>query len=435
MKKLILIILALTGIVFFGCNPNDDLYKDLDESKEPYKESFDYTLKPDDYETIKQLAEERAVTPEDSSLAESIETNESFSDETPVSDYIPPFLAYKFQALKEESAIRVTYNYIPPYLEKFSSVFKDTLEQKYYDSLDVSVFSPDDAPGDLIPTILDSVYNNPFPGSFVKMYYDYEDAYGTSLLDNSYFYRKQDKWVVLPDVYEMTIADYTSIDGITGDYFLSNSEAMELLPKFLEEKFPYAEVGKNKVVAYDYDNGDNVVIGAKQFVKDTTKWLSTVKKTSQFIHGGKKWAFDPTVRFSMSASDYQLIVDTRDSKWIDSYGTGEFYSGANSYFENFDLSIYNRVEYEPETFVGIPDEEAYEIMWDRIINDAMIILLQKKFPGAKPKVEGIQVEYFITFETYNSGNFNTYTVKYICTAAGSPPQFEFVKIDPDPGYL
>jgi hypothetical protein len=436
MKRIIFITITLTGIIFFGCNPNKELYDKLDEQKEPYKEDIKYTLKPSDYEDVKDLALEDAVTTQDSAVAYSIEENESFTDEAPASEYIPAFLEYKFQALKKNSSVKVTYNYTPPYLEVFSSVFKDTLDQEYYDSLDVSIFSPDDAPGDLIPTILDSVYNNPSIGSLVNMYYDYEDAYGTSSLDDSYFYRKQDKWEVLPDVYEMTTADYTSIDGITGDYFLSSSEAMELLPKFLEEKFPYAEVGKNKVVSYDYDNGDNVVIGARQFVKDSTGWLSVVKKTSQFVHGGNNWAFDPTVRFKMAPNDYQLIVDARDSKWVDSYGTGEFYSGANSYYENFDLRISERIEYEPETFQGLGNEEAMEIIWDRVVNDALILMLQKKFPDATPKVSGIEVFYHVTFETYNNDyTHSVYTAVFKCVGSGDPPQFDFISIDPDPGYL
>src|SRR6056297_1779013 len=437
MKKILFITIALTGIIFFGCNPNKELYDKLDEQKEPYHENIEYTLKPSDYETVSDLALEDAVTTNDSTVAYAIEENESFTDEGPASEYIPAFLGYKFQALKKNSSAKVTYNYTPPYLDKFSNVFKDTLEQRFYDSLEINFFSPDDAPGDLIPTILDSVYNVPPPdGSFVNMYYDYEDAYGTSSLADGYFYKKEGKWEILPDVYEMSTADYTSIDGITGDYFLSSSEAMELLPEFMKQKFPYAEVGTNKVISYDYDNGDNVVIGASQFVKDSTGWLSVVKKTSQFIHGGSKWAFDPTVRFKMAASDYQLIVDARDSKWVDDYGTGEFYSGANSYYRNFDLRISKRIEYEPGTFQGLGDEEAMGIIWDRVVNDAMILMLQKKFPDATPKVSGIEVFYHVTFETFNNDySHGVYTAVFKCVGSGDPPQFDFISIDPDPGYL
>jgi len=431
MKKILFITITLTGIIFFGCNPNDELYDKLDKQKAPYHEDIEYTLKPSDYESVSDLALGKAVNAQDSSIAYAIEENESFSDEGPASEYIPAFLSYKFQALKKNSSAKVTYNYTPPYLDKFSTVFKDTLEQRFYDSLDVNFFSPDNAPGDLIPTILDSVYNVPPPsGTFVNMYYEYEDAYGTSSLEDGYFLKKEGKWEMLPDVYTLTTEDYTSIDGITGDYFLSNSEAMELLPEFMEEKFPFAEVGTNKVVSYDYDNGDNVVIGAKQFVKDTTKWLSTVKKTSQFVHGGKKWVFDPTVRFTMSAGDYQLIVDERDSKWVDDYGTGEFYSGANSYYKNFDIRISNRVDYEPETFQGLSDEAALEIIWDRIINDALILMLQKKFPDATPRVSGIDVFYHVTFDTFNNNySHSTYTAVYQCVAGGDPAEFEYSSSD------
>jgi hypothetical protein len=77
-----------------------------------------------------------------------------------------------------------------------------------------------------------------------------------------------------------------------------------------------------------------------------------------------------------------------------------------------------------------------EIIWDRVVNDALILMLQKKFPDATPKVSGIEVFYHVTFETYNNDyTHSVYTAVFKCVGSGDPPQFDFISIDPDPGYL
>ncbi|MFP4449276.1 MAG: hypothetical protein ACLFPH_11125, partial [Bacteroidales bacterium] len=139
----------------------------------------------------------------------------------------------------------------------------------------------------------------------------------------------------------------------------------------------------------------------------------------------------------------QLIVDERESQYIDGYGTGEYYSGANSYYVNFDIRPSARLDYD-DTFEDLSDEEAEEIMWERILfqadepmetRGALHVMLQKKFPEAKPTSSGVEVLYEVTFEMYTKDYARpNYTAVYKCVEAGNPgedklPEFEFVETD------
>ncbi len=151
--------------------------------------------------------------------------------------------------------------------------------------------------------------------------------------------------------------------------------------------------------------------------------------SSQFIHNGEKWVFDPTVTFTMSPADYQIIVDHVAGIYpnlIDSYGDSEFYSGASSFYVNFDIRISKRIDYDPTTWENLSEEDANTLIWERL-KESIIVMLQNKFPNAEPDVEGVEVHYFITFDAY-IGNYQHifYTIEYKCSSAGSPPTFELV---------
>jgi hypothetical protein len=264
-------------------------------------------------------------------------------------------------------------------------------------------------------------------------------------MTSGYYYLTDEGWEAIPEVYKMQPSDYASIEALQNHhYFNETYTADDFMPKFLETRFPYADEGTEKVMVYNFveDGSNDTLIYSMQYKLENGTWgeyNETIPKTSQFIHTGEKWVFDPTVRFEMVSTDYQLIVDERETKFVDSYGTGEFYSGANSYYGNFDTRILKRFDYEPETFEGLEDAEAMKIIWERILKQpdepmetrgALIVMLQKKFPNAQPTSNGVTVFYEVTFETFNNDfSRSTYTAKYQCTAAGSPAQFEYIESD------
>jgi hypothetical protein len=419
---------------------------------EPYNDNVEDTLTSNDYSTIKDLALAKATTPEDSSKAYAIEDYESFSDSRPASEYVPMFLADKYMALNKSSVANVTYNYYegePTYLSGFGTAEAYTLQEADYDAMGEEYgepgyydnFSDDMPPEDYLPDFLAGKYPNATDGTMKAITYDYYKGYVVPMTD--YYQFSDGSWNPVPNVYVLSSDDYDSMGEPGGyDNFSGSIDPDNYLPTFLELKFPYANKDDMKVVVYDYYTGDGVEVRAAQYSFDGSAWKKydpTKMVTNQFIHNGEKWIFDPTVKFTMESSDYQLVVDERDSKYLDDYGTGEFYSGSNSYYSNFDMRLSKRVEFDAETFDGLTLDEALPIMWERLFDKAdepmatrgaLIVMLQKKFPNAQPQSNGVDVYYEVTFETFNDDfSRSTYTAKYQCTAAGDPAQFKFVETD------
>ena len=412
MKKILFILIS--GIIFAGCEPNEELYNKLDKEKEPYSENIEYTLTESDYSTINNL-----LPAEDSAYVDYIGDN-SFTEGFPVNEILPLFLDDKFPALDKNSEAKITYNFIPAYLEKFDKVTDDTLTDITYSG---------EEPDEEIPGLLkDSLLSLAPEHTLAQVYYEYSDAYGTDTLTSSFYFLRDGTWDPLPNVYQLTEEDYHSINGITGDKFLTQSDADKYLPIFMENKFSYTDTGETKVIVYQVDDK----IKANQFVLNENGWHGMIQKTSPFIHGGEKWVFDPTVRYKLKEEDYAVILNYVKnnpdlSQYIDEqFGNSEYYYGASTYYVNFDTRITVREDYQPDVFDGLSEEEANQIIFRRIVKEAVIMALQAQYPDAVPEVEGVDVFYEITFDAYD-GNDDLWTVKYRCTAAGDPPQFEYVE--------
>jgi len=433
MKKILFILIS--GIIFTGCEPNEELYNKLDKEKEPYNENIEYTLTESDYSTMESL-----LTGDDTTFTEYIDDN-SITEGFPVNDIVPLFLEDKFPALDKNSSAKITYNFIPAYLKKFDKNLVRTITENHYESLD---FAPEEEtgeptdrnyfigeePNEFIPELLkDSILPFAPENTLVEVDYEYSDAYDNRTTTSSFYFLRNGKWDPLPNVYKLTDEDYLSINGITGDYFQSQSDADKYLPAFLENKFSYADEGDSKVLVYEISGNKN--IRAKQYMRDSSGWYGKIKKTTPFRHSGKKWAFDPTVRYKLKEEDYAVILnyvknDPDLSQYVDEeYDNTEYYYGASTYYVNFDTRIFMREDYQPEVFEGLSEEDANQIIFRRIVKDAVIMALQAQFPDAVPQVKGVDVHYEITFDAYD-GNDDVWTVKYRCTAAGEPPQFEYI---------
>ena len=53
--------------------------------------------------------------------------------------------------------------------------------------------------------------------------------------------------------------------------------------------------------------------------------------------------------------------------------------------------------------------------------------LPAKFPNAVAQVDGIDVNYKITFVTYGGSDGGTYTITFQCTKSGPNPEFTYVE--------
>lgn len=226
-------------------------------------------------------------------------------------------------------------------------------------------------------------------------------------------------WEKMEGVYYLSSQDYDDM-GAPGKYnnFSSSEKPGDYVPALLDEMYPYAQNGDKTVVAYKYYSGSTNVEGMEfQYDNGWKIFDPYMAKQDQFIHNGTTWVFDPTVMFTMAASDYQIIVDyvgnNVDDSYVDTYGTFESYSGAGSYYVNFDIRS------------GSYDDTVFD-SWEDAVEWAIgEVLLPSKYPDAVTEVSGIPVYYVVSFATY-SGVDGNYSMKFQVTKAGPDPEFTLV---------
>ncbi|PKQ62457.1 hypothetical protein BZG02_12050 [Labilibaculum filiforme] len=432
MKK-ILYIVSLFALVFAGCDPMEDIYKDVDKlSNDNNVHSLEYTLTADDY----------------SDIGGDPKKYESFSAYAPATDYLPEFLDGKYPTLDVSSSVKVTYdfyrgslNYLGDYLdylEVLAAIDSYTLTTADYDSMGTDQGQPGKynnfdsgiKASDYLPNFLLAKYPNAIENDELAVTYKFYN--GSANVDITEFWvfdgsvwTKSDK--VAPELaegvtlYELVADDYDSM-GTPGKYnnFSSSDAPENYLSTFLGVKFPYASEGDKFLVLYKYYAGGGVTeTRAKEYTLTDGTWMeytSTVAKTDQYLKTANGWLFDPTVLYTMGADDYLMIVnyvkDNVGAEYLDSYGTAEAYYGSNSYYVEFNI--------------GSGNYDASFATWQDAVTAGVKAYLPLKFPEAVAQVDGVDVNYVITFAGYESSMVD-YTITFKCTKSGPNPEFEYVE--------
>lgn len=179
-KNLLKSIIGVT--LLWACNPMEDVYQNLDNTQEPYKESVEYTLTAADYTTASNVALSLAENASDSALAKAIKSQQAFNQRFRGSDVIPEFLGQIFPALSKGSQATVTYNQmndLPQEVLDLSElyIFSTTDYQNLWgsSSLYVETFTPSKSPEENIPLFLNSLFPNDTDGRYRFVSYNYSE--------------------------------------------------------------------------------------------------------------------------------------------------------------------------------------------------------------------------------------------------------------------
>ncbi len=248
-------------------------------------------------------------------------------------------------------------------------------------------FDNEDDVKELIPNFLSEMFPVWGKKSSVLVGYQLNIGYAPGVSDYSY-----------ADKYELNNSDYANagVDAATYSVFTAASPADLNLPSILENNIDAPSNGDNILAKYKYAEEPS----------------------------------DPSIIYTMINEDYQLIVervknnsDPAINSLVSSYGTNEYYTGASSYYGNFDTRLYKR---EGQTdYDLLTSEEEQTAFVDARVQEGVVWFLKDKFPNAVPEINGQTVYYVITYLTYNGTNSEP-TVIYKCTAGGSDPEFELV---------
>jgi hypothetical protein len=106
---------------------------------------------------------------------------------------------------------------------------------------------------------------------------------------------------------------------------------------------------------------------------------------------------------------------------VNTYSTGEFYTGASSYYGNFDLRLTKRET--QQAFTSLATEAEKLALLQTRLTEGLVILLQQKYPNAVAEVDGLKVLYEVTYKTYDGTNTLTLTKVFKCTKVGPAPEF------------
>lgn len=257
-----------------------------------------------------------------------------------------------------------------------------------------------------------------------------EDVYEAT---NSLFSFDGTAWTAYTAANSLTKADF-KLMGSNYDNFSATMKADDYLPKFLALKYPFAQEGDVKAVAYKYF-ATSTSVRADEYIYEGGAWVkntATETVTGQFVRSGGKWNFDPSTTITLpvvkndpvSVLYYQTIVDwvkANHSEYVSGYGNNDYYFGSSAYQCNFDFRVATWKSSMPSVYGSMSDDEVKKLMDERL-PDAFIHALEKLHADATP-VAGIDVIYTVNFGIYDGAN-SSWTIQYKVTAPG---KFEYIE--------
>ncbi|MDC1261137.1 DUF5017 domain-containing protein [Polaribacter sp.] len=143
---------------------------------------------------------------------------------------------------------------------------------------------------------------------------------GETKNEEVYYIYSNEEWVLAEGAYYLTSADYDSMgeeSGQPGRYnnFSSSVAPNNYIPAFLQLTFPYAQEDDSILVFFKYYNGSTGVRG-NEFTFIDGSWVAHQSKL-QFGHDGNNWVPDNTIKYTLTAADYESV--------------------GNGYYQNFDV--------------------------------------------------------------------------------------------------
>jgi hypothetical protein len=434
MKNLILYSMLAGILLISACDPNKELYEDLDVMKVPYAKSIEYTLTDADYNSIGGV----------------VRTLNAFTEDEPAMKHVPTILKRNFLALNLGSSAMVNYNYLVEDPIWYNAGFGYELQPVDYEQLGlIDAFSATYPAEDNLPVFLVRKYPDATEDQTEKLIYNFREGSVVHKNIDTYVFDGND-WILdnrredIPFVgYELTSDDYAVFGGsVAQNTNFSDAYPADVhLPVWLKNNYPYAIEGAEKVLKYRVFAGGSVGDEIAHYTLKGIAWERSeyiISLSEQYVYGDLGWAFDPTTRFIMAQSDYMhlAVIDPIPHAVFTDFG---YYFGASAFYANFDMRLEaRRVQKNAEgnyidvalgeIFENESHEATVEEMFRRIVEEGLIEVLQNRYPEAQPQMGGIDVHYIVGFETFNDNFSRSYLeAEYKCTASGNPPQFELIE--------
>ena len=259
------------------------------------------------------------------------------------------------------------------------------------------------------------------------------------------------------DIVAVQPAEMTEMGQTYGSF--TNPQQDNYLPKYLAQKYPYAQDGKSVYVAYRC-YASSITSWKVDHYTYTTEWSKVIyfeNKTDQYRKDEGKWNLDRTLEINLPNGDaytkafYQYCVnwvyDNKDvalgapardnagviittdivningakpsgNYWVSNYGNNEFYTGASAYYGNMDWRVSAvRGGFTAAGMGELTDEQIQEKLKEHTA-EVFGAVLSCLYPDMTPE------EYKkVVINFYVYGPNVTYTCAYTVTGTGA---FEYV---------
>ncbi|WP_259071824.1 hypothetical protein HDF24_09730 [Mucilaginibacter sp. X4EP1] len=292
----------------------------------------------------------------------------TFDNVADANTYIPIILNARDPQLGNGSTAKVTYTVSSPYLKVADSVYADvayTLTKADYLLLPGNKYS--DFSIAQVLSWLPYKYPTPVANQLAVLTFSYYNV-STTTATFSFLYLNG-AW---QQIYQVTAAQYTSL-GLGGydQFTASNNANLAGLLNALLKADPLvsasAKYGQVEYVSFNYYGGGTFQ-RVVPLVFDGNNWVGTATTTNTlaFLKSGGTWIPDPTVYYTLSSADLQLIAAS-------TFGTTAQRTDVGKYG---DFSAWAAAD----------------------LDNAIILALTKDFPTPK-----VNVNYNVTYLNYTGG--------------------------------
>jgi hypothetical protein len=275
---------AILSLLFTSCNPMEDIYEEIDAVETVISGEATITLTDADYDAL------------DLGYG-------NFSSTEDAKAMLPAFLSNKYPAWGTSSLAAVTFKlYAPKYDEKSLEVYTVTAADYEDNGYSYGNFSKSSD----ISDFLDIKYPNAANRLLVSLTYKYYSG-SVSTLNNG-FLNVNGTWEMATGISD---DEYTAM-GEGYSNFSSEDEALNKIPVYLTEKFKYVEnsAGDIKAIMYKLYTGGSVKSFIANFIYDGASWSkynNVIDETIKFGHDGTSWVPDNTIKYTLTAADYELV--------------------------------------------------------------------------------------------------------------------------------
>jgi len=273
------------GLVFTACDPMEDIYDEIDAQENVITGDVEFALSDDDYDDLGL-------------------SYGNFSSIDDAKTMIPGLLEEKYPVWGNGSLAKVSFKLYNPISTPSANIY--ALSDDEHNDITGKTYGNFDRDYHIF-NYLEATYPEATEGEFHSLRYRFYAGGETTLTDGFIF--ENGDWTQIkgftPDEYNAMGESYPN--------FSSHDEAAIKIPLGLPDifKFTPKEAGDIVQAMYELYKGGGVTKSyVNNYIFDGNVWAkynNVAEETIKFGHDGNVWVPDNTIKYTLTAADYDLV--------------------------------------------------------------------------------------------------------------------------------